>query len=299
MKIIQSFWTKPLLQQNGVINTQRLNGGWLHRKLNYYSWVMSCLQLTKFYRQVELITDDLGKEILVHKLKLPYTSVSTELNEIPCYDYTPAVLGKVYAYHYQTKPFLHVDNDVFIWKQFEARLSRAGLVAQNFQAKTFDLSGILDAILTTFRHIPDYLQVHGDKDFVPCSNTAIIGGRDIPFFQTYVQEVFLFLERNAGAIGSVADYADGAYMNIILEQVVFQALAEKCGKPLTYLFSGYDDIPRELGLFHAAGPAKYFVHCLRDFKRYSPVYLAVERITKKMYPRYYQRIKDLVATYEL
>jgi len=299
MKIIQSFWSKPFVEEESSLEGLRLHGGWPHRKLHYCSWVLSCLQLTKFYSSVELVTDDLGKEILVDKLQLPYKKVSTELNEIAGCDASLRTLGNLHAHRLQREAFLHVDSDVFIWRRFSPRLSGANLVAQNLQAKSFDLSGILNKIITTFPYVPDYLRVHHDKIFVPGSNAGIVGGRDIHFFQTYVNEVLLFLESNAGMIRSSLKYMNADYLNIILEQVVFHALAEKLGKPVTYLFSKYDDIPRALGLFHATGPNKHSIHCLGDFKRHSVIYLVLEGIIKKTYPGYYHRIEDLVATYEL
>jgi hypothetical protein len=97
MKIIQSFWTKPFLQSPDLQDS-RMNGGWPARKYNYFSWALSCLQLCRYYQNVELVTDDLGKFILIEKLKLPYTSVKTELNRINDYNAGLWALGKICAY---------------------------------------------------------------------------------------------------------------------------------------------------------------------------------------------------------
>ena len=39
------------------------------------SWVLSCLSLRNYYDDVELYTDKLGYELLIEKLRLPYTYV--------------------------------------------------------------------------------------------------------------------------------------------------------------------------------------------------------------------------------
>src|SRR5689334_17471879 len=123
MKIVQSFWSRPSLHSNTVLVDARFNGGWPHRLVNYYSWAFSCLQLCKFYKEVELVTDDWGKELLVNKLGLPYTKVSLALNEIDGFDQGLWVLGKICAYRCQEEPFLHIDHDVFLWKELDRNLT--------------------------------------------------------------------------------------------------------------------------------------------------------------------------------
>src|SRR5215213_9355428 len=105
MKIVQSFWTKPFLQAGEFLIDSRMNGGWLDRKYNYFSWALSCLQLRKYYSEVELVTDNLGKFILIDCMQLPYTKVVVRLNEIDHYDSSLWALGKIFAYSLQTTPF--------------------------------------------------------------------------------------------------------------------------------------------------------------------------------------------------
>ena len=97
MKIVQSFWTKPFLSGGKGMAGTRLNGGWPEKKFNYFSWALSCLQLRKYYDNVQLVTDDLGKELLIEKMQLPYSSVTTDLNQLDKYNANLWALGKICA----------------------------------------------------------------------------------------------------------------------------------------------------------------------------------------------------------
>ncbi len=106
MKIIQSFWSKPSYKKKNVKLHDRNNGGWTDKKYNYFSWALSCLQFRKYYDDVELITDEIGYNILIEKLKLPYTKVDVCLDKINHYHEDLWALGKIYAYSIQNTPFI-------------------------------------------------------------------------------------------------------------------------------------------------------------------------------------------------
>jgi len=76
-----------------------VRGGWSDKKYNYMSWAFSCLQFKKYYSEVELITDKLGKELLIDKLELPYTSVKVELDQLNSYHSDLWALGKIVKYN--------------------------------------------------------------------------------------------------------------------------------------------------------------------------------------------------------
>lgn len=75
-------------------------------------------------------------QLLVHDLKLPYTSVQ-KLPE--WFDIIPIglwALPKLYTYNIQREPFFHIDNDIFIWQSFPEKLEKSGLVVQNYENLT-------------------------------------------------------------------------------------------------------------------------------------------------------------------
>jgi hypothetical protein len=75
MKIIQSFW-------GGKYKSIEDSYGWWDHRFHWLGWMLSCNQLLRFYDRVELYTDEFGYDILIRKLKLPYTNVHIVLDEL-------------------------------------------------------------------------------------------------------------------------------------------------------------------------------------------------------------------------
>ena len=299
MKIIQSFWSKPFTRSDSLLIDARFNGGWPHRIMNYYSWALSCLQLCKFYDSVELVTDKLGKEILIDKLKLPYTRVTVALNDIDVYNEAFWALGKLYAYGLQKEPFLHVDGDIFIWKEFGDEIMNAALISQNLETKIPASQGVHKAIWQKFTYLPDYFKGLYDQEYGNCSNAGILGGNDFLFFENYVKEAFAFLDKNMQGIDSSMVDLNSGHLNVIFEQVIFYAYAKYCRKEVTYLFPEAELIPPEIGYFHAAARNRHFVHCFGFYKNIRIAYSFLEWKLKEFYPIYYKRITDMVAASEI
>jgi len=67
-KVIQSFWSG---NRDSLLKD---NFGWLSPKHHLISWCLSSNLLAKFY-DVELYTDKVGYDLLIEKLKLPYSKV--------------------------------------------------------------------------------------------------------------------------------------------------------------------------------------------------------------------------------
>lgn len=117
MKIIQSFWTKPLFADEQNIYQNRYNGGWINYRYCLLSMAYSCLTISKVYPELEIYTDDYGLQLLGEELCLPYKVFHADLNAI---DLDPALwaYAKMFTYSLQQESFLHVDNDIFIWGVF-------------------------------------------------------------------------------------------------------------------------------------------------------------------------------------
>lgn len=299
MKIIQSFWTKPFLQSGDSLKDARLNGGWPARKYNYFSWALSCLQLRKFYDEVELVTDDLGAFLLIEKLGLPYTKVTLELNNIA--DSQPGLwaLGKIHAYSLQEKPFLHIDNDIFIWNAFDDRIENAALTAQNIETSVEEAAQTFSYMSTKFHYMPDCLKELEGSKFIVYSNAGILGGTDIPFFKNYTNEIFHFIKENKESIDEHIANINSAYLNIIYEQIIFNQLVKNSKKEITHLFPDATDIPRNIGFFHAAKNNGGYMHCSGTFKKSKLIYELLELKLKEHYPAYHQLILDQIQSSEI
>lgn len=77
MKIIQSFWSAGKdVYADGF--------GWKHPELHFMSWALSCLSLREHYDDVTLYTDSAGYDVLINKLRLPYTRVEVCFDNLKC-----------------------------------------------------------------------------------------------------------------------------------------------------------------------------------------------------------------------
>jgi hypothetical protein len=86
--------------------------------------------LKKSFKNIHFITDSSSKKFFNG---IPWTSVSTGLDIVP--DDYPEVwsLSKLYAYKEiceKGKPFIHVDNDVILWKPLPKRITNSEVFVQ-------------------------------------------------------------------------------------------------------------------------------------------------------------------------
>ncbi|MGB3181584.1 MAG: DUF6734 family protein [Cyclobacteriaceae bacterium] len=293
MKIVQSFWSKPFFRPEGT----RLHGGWPHRRYNYISWALSCLLLSEHYDTLEIVTDEMGKEILIDKLGLPYTSVQVVLDKLNHYHPDLWALGKLHAYSIQEEPFLHVDSDIFIWKPFSDRLAAAPLVAQNMESYTSHYTFQYGEVYQYFDTIPSYLQdLDKQFEYIPAINAGILGGTDLEFFRTYTAAAFDFVNANINAINRLTDIGG---FNSVYEQSLFRFLSKDKGKDITFLFSDSPDTPENIGYIHESANHDDFVHCVGGFKRQYMVYALMESRMKALYPDHYALIDELITASEI
>lgn len=285
MKIIQSFWSG----QNTNIEDNR---GWLSYEYHWLGWILSCNQLVKFYTDVELYTDNFGYEILIQKLKLPYTKVNVVLNEINKYPKDLWALAKIKTYELQKEPFLHVDGDVFIWDKFPKDFLQADLIAQNLENTTDYYREMWDKIVPHLKFIPEEINnYHTGKTNLGC-NMGIIGGRDIAFFQKYTQKSFEFVDKNKDAW---ADF-NLFNFNIFFEQQLFYEMSCNDQIVTNYLFEEVwgDNSYLGFGNFQDIPHKRFYLHLLGDFKRRQSICKNLEAYVLKEYPNYFKNLKEIL-----
>ena len=265
MKVIQSFWSKPLQETSSGHIHLRAKGGWLSEELFYVSALLSCLQIKKLYGEVHLFTDSPGKQLLVDELGIPYSTVSTELDQINHLNEGLWAMGKVLCYSLQKSPFLHIDQDFFAFTHFPANIMEAELVVQNFDKDAVYYANVCRVARANTKRLPAFMQSYldqsGNLNGVFGCNAGIIGGNDYRFFQDYAHQVYDMVNH--------ADFdfntPDFGLINIFLEQSTFYALALKHQKRITPLFEQMDEefeallrfehLP-ESGFIHTVGKSK-------------------------------------------
>lgn len=295
MKIIQSYWSKPL---TGQVDSPELRtqGGWSDMRFHYMSWALSCLLLKKFYDEVELVTDPAGKAMLINALELPYTKVKIKLDYLDAYDPKLWALGKIRSYHAETDHFLHVDGDVFIWEKFGEKIYSAELACQNLEIGLPSYQKSVEEINEHFHYVPSYLQKHYQNGNITAVNAGIIGGRNTEFFKQYTDEVWKFIDLNLHCVNNI----NMGWFNMIYEQLLFFSLAQEKNIKINYLFDGhngnnYDAISSFCGV-----PSKIkYVHLPGSHKKNLAKNAQLENRLKMEFPDYFFKILNLLQLLEI
>ncbi|ELR71350.1 hypothetical protein C900_02808 [Fulvivirga imtechensis AK7] len=292
-KIIQSFWSKPFFDEQSSAEEHRLKGGWPSEKYNYLSWAFSCLQLRKHYNDVELFTDERGKFLLIDELGLPYTNVSTELDNLKDYRSDLWAIGKIYTYSLQNEPFVHIDGDAFLWECLPVELFEEPLIAQNIENEPIMYGELMEKINAKFTDIPEPLRnVDITKGHIYAINAGIIGGSDLEFFKTYTKYVFDFISKNAEHLF----WINSGLFNCVYEQLLFYNLAIKNHIKIGYLFPKVTTIPEYTKTFRLVGHKTSYVHTFGVNKKSKFSYMFLDYYMRTLYPEYYNRINRLTET---
>ncbi len=286
MRIVQTFWTAGRDPLEHAF-------GWLRPEYNLMSWTLSCLSLREHYDEVALYTDEQGKHVLIDLLHLPYTEVNVVYDETLCLPQHWAY-AKIKTYSLQTKPFLHVDGDVFLPKPVPKDIIGTPLIAQNREIGTGYYKSMMDNILAYPEiTLPDYILDALQDKSIMSFNMGIFGGSDLKFIHHYCQEAFRFLEENRMNDSSLKH--SGVWCNILFEQIFLAVLARKQSVQVECLtrpmmdegYSGdeFCDFPRyeEKQLFHLLG----------GHKRVEANCEMMGQTLVRLYPNYLLRILSL------
>lgn len=283
MKIVQSFWS---CNQNNLL---QFHGGWYAPEYHLMGWALSCLQLKQCYKDVTLFADDISAKMLIDELKLPYTDVVCELDNLNHYHPRLWALPKIYTYSRQNKPFLHVDGDVFIWKPFDDGLLKGSLIAQNLEVATNHYEGIMRSLEAKIKFLPEeIISERKTNNLIYAYNAGIFGGSDIAFFNLYTQKAKAFIDKNVSSFSKINVDA----FNIFFEQYLFYCLAKKEHKSVNVLTN---DIIRDneytgFGDFMEIPYNKQYLHLIGTYKRNKSVCEQMADRLRLDHPEYYYRI---------
>jgi hypothetical protein len=289
MKIVQTFWTGPAGNQAPLA----IKAGWLSAEYHWMAWALSCLQLQKIYGAVTLVTDNLGKSVLVDQLKLPYAQVSTAL-EGSLAGYPPELwsLAKISAFAAQQEPFLHFDGDCFIWQRLGLELEGAGIVAQNLEENLSYYRDMMADMEQKGWQMPPLLQGVGKAPTIYAANTGIFGGHDLAFVQQYCRAAFDFVDGNRAII----PLTQKNQLNFIFEQCLLYYMAAAQGKPIAYVMEEpvtephYNDYARFVDV-----PQVPLIHTVGGYKTMPYTCSHLARRLRNDFPEWYYRIVGLCA----
>ncbi len=294
MKYVHTFWI-----DEGK-NALEASFGWCSAKYHLMSWALSCLQLNKFYENVELVTDTRGKELLIDKLKLPYKKVRIELDDLK-FDCSPQlwVTNKIYSYTLHDEPFLNVDGDVYIFQPFADGVLSGDLIAQNIEQDFDYYKELVKLVKDTFDFVPDPIKKQVESSVpIKASNAGILGGHDYRFFSGYFRLVRSFISENKNKINQLTS-AQMVNFNAVVEQYIFHCLSQDLNVEVKYLL----DTVYDPSFFEAFANFHYlpnnipFMHALGDYKKNGWVCDQLANRLRLDYPEYYYRIITLIESH--
>ncbi len=295
MNIIQTYW--PGNNHETISEVLNLKGKWISAEYHWMSWALSCLQLKRYYGKVNLYTTQIGKEILVDNLKLPYSIIFTEHDNVNVPKNEIWALAKIFTYSLQTTPFIHFDGDVYIWSKLNLD-HKAQLIAQNNEIDFPYYYEIVNGVEKHFQYIPECIKLDRAKSrIIYSANTGIIGGNNLDIFKEYNELVQKFVMQNLKYL----DRINISLFNIGFEQYLYYCLAKYHKIDITYLFNHsnkneFDSSYKGLAVFDKVPYETKFIHALADFKSNRVVCEHLARRLRQDYPDTYYRIIDFLGS---
>lgn len=292
MRVIWTFWSKPL--QNGF------GSPWISYKHCLLSWILSVEMAKKHYETTVIYTDDDGLNILVHGIGLHFDFVSTALNYLDYHDPAWWSLGKLVAYRYEVEPFIHLDNDVFLWRPLPLRLINSALFAQNQEYFTvgrseYYMPQIIEDTLALAKGgwLPEEWRWYRSTYSNPfrAVNCGIFGGNDLEFIHNYAGNVVRIIEHEANR-GVLSGLQSKQRHMVTLEQFVLMACLEYWRNvcmtsnskktEIEYLFDSEAHA-------HTDASEIGYTHLIATAKRNPIVARRLEERVKFEYPQLYKR----------
>jgi hypothetical protein len=267
VRAVWTFWSEPFRHS--------LGHGWREPRHHWLAWALSVRLARRHFDTLQLVTDAYGKTMLVDRLGLPFDEVETGLDDFAGVDPEWWALGKLVAYSLQSRPFIHLDADVFLWKPLPARLLTAPVFAQCPERHA------LDASWRNMRAIEYAFARHAARLPVEWSfassrvttgfreeNCGIVGGVRADFLRHYALTA-LKMARDPANSAAWAELRTCDDYNMVLEQFLLAACVDYHainprsvfrGVEIRYLFPSWEQAhdmraSSEAGFSHLLGPS--------------------------------------------
>ena len=229
MKLLQSYFNNNITPDD--IN---YSGGYLSAIVNWLSMAYSCLLLKRNNPDKQLFF--YGNETIVRLFESMFQLPYDEYKVVECtgeYADWFYCWPKIVTYQKQSEPFIHIDTDVFMWKPIPKRLLQASLVAQHRERDSNFYMEVYKQIGNDCIQLPQYLEGCNDGKYINSYNAGLLGGNDIDFFKSYVDEILKFLDINKGKFLQ----SDRKFLyNVVFEQWLFYGLARKKNKNVSTFY---------------------------------------------------------------
>lgn len=291
MKFIQTYFSN---YECG--NILSLNSKFHSSEINWLSIAYSCLLLKQQHHDIplHLYGNEAIIELLINKFELPYDQ-GIIIDSIPENRKKYYCWPKIEVYKLQNEPFIHIDNDIFIWEPLPDRLLSASLVAQHKENDSTFYMRILNHLREFNIKLPDVIEKYITDTYILSYNAGLIGGNNVEFFKNYINNIEAFLDSNQSILDNIPQVF---LLNVVFEQWMYYALTtEKKEAVETYYLETVVDFllcgTRE-PLLAVNGRASKYLH-LMDYKRQYSCNRLIVRNMLNEFPVYYNKILSICS----
>lgn len=266
MNAIQSLWTKP--------EKYSCSYNSLEDMLDSMELSVITIKQLKQFEKIKFYTDTKGFK-LTERIHKYYDEIIVCLNDIDwCYDYNWAY-AKLYVYNLQTEPFVHIDNDVYIFNKLPQHWID-GKVDFFFQSEEllsyhrfyeygcFSMKNIITPEMIDVYNLP-----------VKAINAGIFGVHDLSIMPQYFKNATEFVEKNQLLFeNGILERRKQFTCCVIFEQLFIIPLLKN--KKIEYLLDFYcQPFTKKDTELYKAGEG--YTHLLADSKRIPEIALKMKK----------------------
>jgi hypothetical protein len=273
MNAIWSFWSKPYFEF--------YRESWFNEKAFILSFALSVELARTHFQKTILITDSTGIELLIDKYGLVFDKVT---NELDCLQESSTyfwVLGKLKAYSLQTEPFIHLDNDVFLWQKPPDHFFSSEVFSQSLEKLDihdyclFPLDVYIDSLKG---YIPEEFIWAAKKSLPFMFNMGVFGGNNLEFIVQYSRKAMKMITDPIN-FAAWSRFSNTKSENLLIEQHFLYICVEYQKSILNLNFEmGYiceidndlyiDKIAHELGYTHLVANTKQNSKIIQGLEKY-------------------------------
>jgi len=224
-----------------------------------YTTALAVLCASRHFKEVEMVTNDWAIDVF-QKIGLPVTSYSNKLNEMKDVSRFFWAYGKLLAYCEQKVPFVHIDNDVFLWDKLPKRILKAELCFQSHEPFDQKGYGYYDLLKPCWNEQPVRPQKIVDNEVTDFAyNCGICGGHRLEFFEEWRECSATYIFAEANQENFYRKYANLMIHQNLFHEQYFAACLIKMHKIrgyVTVIDPNVLEIPEKLKYTHLWGTTK-------------------------------------------
>jgi len=274
MKVIYTHFSTDLQSDSAGFNTTKDLAFILSLSVEYSK---------KYYKDIQLVTNKRGKELLIDKYKVGFTSVDTSLEGLEC----PQDLfawAKIKAYSLQKEPFISIDLDAIVWEKIPTRFLKAPLFFQNNEPFAIQQGyTYLTKLISTTTVAYFCRRLKTSQAY----NCGIIGINNLDLIKEWyrIAEDLIFNPENQHFWASLENKTQ---MNYIFEQYFIACIAKNEGLENEVKF-----LIKDVDYKNVSKPKLQLTHLWGDSKRKQSELIKLKERLKKEFPRKYKHINSI------